>query len=210
MFGIPDLVPKLIAVAVLLLVGFPVHEFAHALAAYWQGDGMAKVYGRLTLNPIAHFDRYGALMTVFSVLIGGIVIGWAKPTPINPRNFRDQRNGELLVALAGPASNVLMAVGFALVYRLLVAAGIGMPDWLDLALQYLVLFNVLLGIFNLLPVPPLDGSNILYRFLSPRQAWQVRPVLQQYGFFILLAVILVLGPALSGLIYEVTRVLVGA
>jgi Zn-dependent protease len=210
LFDVANLLPKVIAIAVLLLVGFPVHEFSHALAAYWQGDAMAKVYGRLTLNPIAHFDRFGSLMVVISVLLGsGMILGWAKPTPINPQNFRDRRNGEVLVALAGPASNLLMAVAFALVLRVMLAAGAALPDWAYYAVYYLVVFNVLLGIFNLLPVPPLDGSNLLYRFLSPRQVWQVRPILQQYGLFILFGIIIVLGGPLSRLIDGVVSVLVG-
>ncbi len=210
MFDVANLLPKLIAIAVLLLVGFPVHEFSHALAAYWQGDAMAKVYGRLTLNPVAHFDPAGAFMVILSVLLGnGMILGWAKPTPINPQNFRDRRNGEVIVALAGPASNLVMAVVFALVLRVMLATGAALPDWVYYAVYYLVVFNVLLGIFNLLPVPPLDGSNLLYRFLSPRQVWRIRPVLQQYGLFILLGIIIVLGGPLSRLIDGVISVLVG-
>jgi Zn-dependent protease len=209
-FDPQDLIPKLIAIAVLLLLCFPVHEFSHALAAYWQGDAMAKLYGRLTLNPIAHFDRFGSLLIVISVLLGsGLVVGWAKPTPINPQNFRDRRNGELLVALAGPFSNLLMAVVFGLVLRVLFAAEADLPNWVFVALYYVVFFNVVLGIFNLLPVPPLDGSNILFRFLSPRQVWQLRPLLQQYGLLIIFGVIIVLGGPLSQLINGVVRVLVG-
>ncbi len=210
MFDVSNLLPKLIAIAVLLLVCFPVHEFAHALAAYWQGDAMAKVYGRLTLNPVAHFDRFGSLMIVISVLLGsGMILGWAKPTPINPQNFRDRRNGEVLVALAGPLSNLLMAVVFAVVLRAMLGLSLAAPDWVYFAVYYLVVFNVLLGIFNLLPVPPLDGSNLLFRFLSPRQVWQIRPVLQQYGLLILVGVIVVLGGPLSRLIDGVVSVLVG-
>ena len=211
MFAPSVLIPELIAIAVLLLVCFPVHEFSHALAAYWQGDAVAKVYGRLTLNPIAHFDRFGSLMIIVSVLLGsGMILGWAKPTPINPQNFRDRRNGELLVALAGPASNLLMAVVFGLVFRVLFTLDAPLPRMAYQAVYDLVVFNVLLGIFNLLPVPPLDGSNILFRFLSPRQVWQIRPMLQQYGLFILLGVIIVLGAPLGQLINGVVRVLVGA
>jgi Zn-dependent protease len=209
-FDPQDLIPKLIAIAVLLLLCFPLHEFSHALAAFWQGDAMAKLYGRLTLNPVAHFDRFGSLMIIISVLLGsGLIVGWAKPTPINPQNFRDRRNGELLVALAGPFSNLLMAVVFGLVFRALFAAQVALPNWAYLALYYVVSFNVVLGIFNLLPVPPLDGSNILFRFLSPRQVWQLRPLLQQYGLLIIFGLIIVLGGPLGQLINGVVRVLVG-
>ena len=105
-----NLVPALITVAIFLLIAFPVHEFSHAAVAYLQGDATAKLFGRMTLNPIVHFDPAGGLMTIVSVLIGGFLIGWAKPTPVNPANLRDRRNGEVLVALAGPASNFLMAL----------------------------------------------------------------------------------------------------
>lgn len=210
MFDVQNLLPKLIAIAVLLLVGFPVHEAAHAWVAYRQGDATAKLFGRMSLNPIVHFDQVGAMMTVLSVLLGGILIGWAKPTPVNTANLHDRRNGELYVALAGPASNLLMALAGGLLFRGLAAGDVPLPDMAYLAIYYFVLFNVLLGIFNLLPIPPLDGSTLLYRFLTPRQVWQVRPILTQYGIFILLGVVIVLGPYLGQLIGNVARVLVGA
>ncbi len=205
------LVPALITVAIFLLIAFPVHEFAHAWVAYMQGDATAKLFGRMTLNPIVHFDPAGGLMTIVSVLIGGFLIGWAKPTPVNPANLRDRRNGEVLVALAGPASNFLMALIGAFVYRILDTAGVELRiGLLGYVLYSFVLFNVLLGIFNFLPVPPLDGSTLLYRVLTPRQAWQVRPFLTQYGIFLVLAVVLLLSRPLGNLITGVTNVLVGA
>jgi Zn-dependent protease len=151
-------------------------------------------------------------MTIVSVVIGGFLIGWAKPTPVNPANLRDRRNGEVFVALAGPASNFLMAIGGALVFRLLEGVGVELRDGglLGYVLYLFVLYNVTLAIFNFLPVPPLDGSTLLYRVLSPRQAWQVRPFLSQYGIFIVLGVVLLLSRPLSTAIYGVTDVLVGA
>ena len=101
---------QFILIAIFLLVGFPVHEFCHAFVAYRLGDATAKMFGRLTLNPIVHFDPIGGLFLIVSVLAGtGFVFGWAKPTPVNPGNLRDRRNGEVLVSLAGPASNLVMA-----------------------------------------------------------------------------------------------------
>ncbi|HEY4753511.1 MAG TPA: site-2 protease family protein [Candidatus Limnocylindrales bacterium] len=209
MFDTQDLLAKLLVIAVLLLFAFPVHEAAHAWMAYRQGDATAKMFGRITLNPIVHFDTLGALMTVVSVAIGGLVIGWAKPTPINPANLRDRRNGEVIVALAGPISNWLMAIAGAVVFRVMDGLNVAAPTLVYLAIYYFVIFNVVLGIFNLLPVPPLDGSTLLFRFLSPRQVWQIRPVLTQYGIFIMLGVIILLGPFISRIIGEVTRVLLG-
>jgi Zn-dependent protease len=207
-FGIEP--AQLILIAIFLLVAFPVHEFAHAAAAYVQGDATAKLFGRLTLDPRVHFDRFGGLMVIISVLLGGFLFGWAKPTPVNTANLRDRRNGEVLVALAGPASNLVMALLGAAVIRLLVAMGIGVPELIAQTLWLFVVFNVALALFNLLPVPPLDGSTILFRFLPARYAWQLRPMLSQYGIFILVLFILVLSRPLVGLILGVARFLVGA
>ena len=206
-----DKLPELITVAIFLLIAFPVHEFSHAAVAYLQGDATAKLFGRLTLNPIVHFDPYGGLMTIISVVFTGFIIGWAKPTPVNPANLHDRRNGEVLVALAGPASNFLMALVGAFIYRVLDAAGVDLiGTMIGLVLYLFVLYNVLLAIFNFIPVPPLDGSALLYRDPTPRQAWQVRPFLTQYGIFVVLAVVLLASRPLSNAIYTVTNVLVGA
>ncbi len=200
---------QLILIGFFLLIGFPIHEFAHALAAWWLGDGTAKLFGRLTLNPIAHFDPLGGMMLVISVLFGGLIIGWAKPTPVNPANLRDRRNGEVIVALAGPASNLLMALAGAFALRLLLPAETSLPPRLLILLFDFVLFNVMLGIFNLIPIPPLDGSTLLFRFVSPQTAWRLRPVLAQYGFVFLLVIILLGGQLIGRLVVDATRVLVG-
>jgi Zn-dependent protease len=201
---------KVILIAIFLLFAFPVHEFAHAAVAYMQGDATAKMFGRLTLNPIVHFDPLGGLLTVVSILFSPFLFGWAKPTPVNPVNLRDRRNGEVLVALAGPASNLLMAVAGAFVIRLIVALEIRVDPLVATALTYWVLFNVALAIFNLIPVPPLDGSAILFRFLSPRQAWELRPLIAQYGLVIVLVGVLVFRQPISALIYGISNFLVGA
>ena len=198
-----------ILIAIFLVIAFPVHEFAHAATAYWLGDGTAKLFGRLTLNPLAHFDRFGGAVLVISALASPFLFGWAKPTPVNTSNLRDRRNGEVLVAVAGPVSNLLLALIGAFIIRILDLGGVAVPVFLDAVLQLFVRFNVALMIFNLLPVPPLDGSAILFRFLSPQQAWQIRPLLAQYGFVILLVVILFLSRPLSQLITGVSNVLVG-
>ena len=209
----------IVLIAIFLLIAFPVHEFAHAFVAWRLGDSTAKMYGRLTLNPIVHFDPIGGLFLIISALSGsGFIFGWAKPTPVNPMNLRDRRNGEVLVALAGPLSNLLMAVLAGLVVRFLVATHTLIPEQAaDILLRFLQV-NVLLAVFNLIPIPPLDGSALLFRVLDPRTAWQLRPILAQYGFLILFAVLIlpivppgvsigakIFGPVIDG----VTRFLVG-
>lgn len=203
----------IILIAIFLLVAFPVHEFFHAYAAYRLGDGTAKMFGRLTLNPVVHFDPLGGLLLIVSVLSSGFVFGWAKPTPVNPSNLRDRRNSEVIVALAGPASNLVMACLGALVFRFLTAIGVfdpfvapGLPENI---LFGFVLYNVLLALFNLIPIPPLDGSTLLWRFLPPQAVWQWRPILTQYGFIILLLFIFTIGPRVGLLVSDVSRFLVG-
>lgn len=197
-----------ILIGIFLLVAFPVHEFAHAATAYLLGDGTAKLFGRLTLNPVAHFDRFGGLMLVITAIATPFLFGWAKPTPVNPSNLRDRRNGEVLVALAGPFSNILMALLGAFVFRLLDVFDVDVP--IVAAIVYLfVLFNIALAIFNLIPIPPLDGSALLFRVLDPQTAWRVRPFLAQYGFVVLLLGIFLFSRPLSALIGNVTNVLVG-
>jgi Zn-dependent protease len=191
-------VQSLIAAGIILLVSFPVHEFAHAWAAYRLGDGTAKMFGRLTLNPIVHFDPIGGLLLLASSLTG-FGIGWAKPTPVNPANLRGGHDSEGIVAFAGPAANLVLAALGAIPFRLLIAAEQGGTDVPIIVIQvvaYFVLINVALMIFNLVPIPPLDGSKVLFSFMSPRQVFQYRPVLEQYGFILLIFVAFV--PILPG------------
>ena len=204
-----QLVINVVMIAIFLGIAFPVHEFAHAWVAYMRGDATAKLFGRLTLNPIVHFDPVGGVMTIVSVFLGGFLFGWAKPTPVNTINLKDKRNDEVLVALAGPASNLVMAILGAIVIRVLVALGIELPGIAGQALSLFVVFNVALAIFNLIPVPPLDGSTLLFRFLPPQTVWQVRPLLSQYGIFVLLAVVLLGGRFISTFVLNVSRILVG-
>jgi Zn-dependent protease len=204
-----DLVINLAMIAIFLGIAFPVHEFAHAAVAYLRGDATAKLFGRMTLNPVVHFDPIGGMMVVISVFLTPFLFGWAKPTPVNTANLRDRRNDEVLVALAGPASNLVMALAGAFVVRLLIAVGADVPSLAGVVLVNFVVFNVLLAVFNLIPVPPLDGSTLLYRFLPLETAWRLRPILAQYGMFIVLAVVLLGGSLLSDVVYGVAFALMG-
>jgi Zn-dependent protease len=187
------ILPATIVVAIMLLVGFPVHEFSHALAAYRLGDGTAKLFGRLTLNPIAHFDPVGGILLAVT-FIGSAAsgsafgFGWAKPTPVNPMNLRYGRYGEAIVAAAGPLSNLVLAVAGAIPLRYLIANP-ELAVQVILLVQILDLFviiNIVLMLFNLIPIPPLDGSKMLFAFLDRRTEYRIRPILEQYGFVILI------------------------
>ena len=204
-----------IVIVVMLGVAFPVHEFAHALAAYRLGDSTARFMGRLTLNPVAHFDPYGGLLMVISVL-GGFGIGWAKPTPYNPFNLRGGRWGEAMVSVAGPISNFILAFAASIPMRYIFATGMDVP-LLGESLLFFIRINLLLMVFNLIPIPPLDGSKLLYAFLDPQTERQVRPCLDQYGMLILIALIFlpafggpnILGAVISEVIDPLMRLLVG-
>jgi len=204
----------LVAVAIFLLVGFPVHEFSHALAAYRLGDGTAKLFGRLTLNPLVHLDPYGSLLLVASAVLGGFIIGWAKPTPVNPSMLRGGRRAEAWVAAAGPVSNLVMAVLAAVALRLIVALDLVSNDAALFVASVIFMFifiNVALFIFNLIPIPPLDGSKVMFSLMNPGTVWRIRPTLEQWGFLILIVVMIiplngvsiggrVIGPLLNGLV----------
>jgi Zn-dependent protease len=192
----------IITIAIFLLVAFPIHEFFHALVAYRLGDSTAKYAGRLSLNPIVHFDPVGGGLLAITMLLGNFVFGWAKPTPINPYNMRYGHRGEALVALAGPASNAVMAVAAAIPLRFIIATGLVVPDLVVQVLYLFVYVNVILAIFNLVPIPPLDGSKLLFGALDPRTVYRIRPVLEQYGFVILIVAILPIfgGNSLLGIV----------
>lgn len=172
----------------ILIFSIVVHEVSHGAMANYLGDPTAKYSGRLTLNPIRHLDPIGSfLVPLFLILIGSkILFGWAKPVPINPYNFRDQKYGSAKVALAGPGSNLAIALVFGLVLRFF--SEIAEIPGLYLIFSYIVYLNLLLAVFNLLPFPPLDGSHILFTFL-PLEFENLKIFLNQFGIFILLLIL---------------------
>jgi Zn-dependent protease len=209
-------VETVVLLAFFLLLSFPVHEFAHALTAYRLGDATAKLFGKLTLNPIAHFDQVGGTILVISILLTGFPFGFAQ-TPVNPRNLRG-RHGDALVAAAGPISNLLVAAVFAIPPRILLAdpsLGGQAGDQIATILFFIIQGSLVLGVFNLIPIPPLDGGAILFSFLPPRTAWQLRPLLAQYGFFLIILLIIpigggsILGRVIGPIVNAVLGVLVG-
>ena len=192
-----ELLAALVAVVIILLIAFPVHEFSHALAAFRLGDSTARFMGRLTLDPRAHFDPIGGGMLALSALISGgnFFFGYAKPTPVNPTNLEGGRRGEALVALAGPASNLIMAALVALPLRVLFAspelsAGVAQSDVAEFVLRIAVFFvviNVFLFLFNLIPIPPLDGWKVLTGLVDARTAYSLRQI-EQYAFILIIGV----------------------
>ena len=191
-----------------LLVAFPVHEFFHAWMAYRLGDGTAKMFGKLTLNPIAHFHPVGGWMLILSTVLFGIPLGFAA-TPVNPGNLRG-RHGEAYVAAAGPLSNFLLAAIFAIPLRIVLATGLA-ADYpiVEQALFIIVFYDILLGLFNLIPVLPLDGGTILLNFLPYRTAWQLRQLFSQFGLIIVVLLIFVAGRFLYPISVTIYSVLVG-
>jgi Zn-dependent protease len=177
--------PLLFLVIVLVfLIALSIHEASHALAAYWLGDMTAKRANRLTLNPAAHIDWLG-----FLVLIT-VGFGWGKPVPFNPYNLKYPRWGPALIAAAGPASNFLLGIVFALVYRA-VLPGLGQGNLLAIFLQYGAYLSFLLGLFNLFPIPPLDGSKALLAALAHEKYRGARFFIETRGTFLLLGLILI-------------------
>ena len=162
-------------VAISILAGFTIHEFSHALVADKLGDDTPRSMGRLTLNPLAHMDLLG---TVFLLLAG---FGWGKPVIVNPNNFENPKFDNVTVSLAGPISNLLLASAAGLIYRF-----ISLPSLLESFLIIFVFYNLVLMIFNFLPIPPLDGSKILSIFLPE----DVYNSIQQYGTFLLFGLII--------------------
>ena len=186
-----------------------VHEYAHGKVAQMQGDETANDFGRLTLNPLAHIDPVGTILVPLVLLVGSggrIGFGWARPVPVNPFNFRNPRQGVLLVSLAGPVSNIGLALISGTLLRLIgTQAGEGIVFSLQLILSTLTIINLYLAFFNLIPLPPLDGSGVLSALLPVEYARKYESM-GRYGTMLLL-VLIVLG-GLTG--FGIIRYIAGA
>ena len=184
--------PQVFLVWVLcVLIAISVHEFAHAYAGYLEGDDTARVAGRLTFNPLAHIDWIGLILLI---LIG---FGWGKPVPFNPFKLKHKRFGPALVAIAGPLSNLMMVILVGVVLKLVISfTSINPENLLITFLVSLIQINLILMLFNLIPIPPLDGSKILYSFL-PYKYLKIKVFLDAYGMWLLLGLIFIGGDLLS-------------
>ncbi len=202
---------------IVLIMSVVIHEFAHGYTAYRLGDNTARDMGRLTLNPIKHLDPFGSVILPLLLIISnaGFVIGWAKPVPYNPNNLRDLRKGTFLVSVSGIIANLLIALLFGLLIRF--APSLGLPLYID-SIQTLhpfykistiiVFTNLVLAIFNLIPIPPLDGSKILFSALPPKYRY-IENFLEQYGFLLLIVFIVFIWGRLSPIIYLLFSLITG-
>lgn len=202
-----DRVERVLIFLPVLILSVVVHEVAHGWVALRQGDDTAQRAGRLTLNPVPHVDVLGSLVVpaLLALMPGGLLFGWAKPVPVDPRNFRSYRKGDILVSLAGVAANLLLVVGFTALMagavwldRLTGVAGIA--DVLYRMAGLGVILNLILAIFNLIPLPPLDGSHVVAHLL-PRSLRGGYRSLGRYGLGILMVLVFVVPEALSALLW---------
>ena len=203
---------SIIIIALILLYSIILHELAHGQAAELMGDPTARLAGRLTLNPLPHLDPLGTLLPLLLMVTGApLVFGWAKPVPINPYNFRDREKGMLLVSSAGIVTNLFIAWLLGLVLRFLPVSN----EYLAQALLYGIRINVVLAVFNLIPIPPLDGSKVLEAILPRglqmqygqwRRQMEHQPFL---GFGIVILFIVFLGGIFSSFIYAIASLILG-
>lgn len=176
----------------ILIISVIIHEISHGYVAYMLGDPTAKLAGRLTLNPISHIDPLGSIIVPTLMAISGteIIFGWAKPVPFNPYNLRDQRWGTALVGAAGALSNLFIALVFGLIVRWSIVSG-APAAFTDISMT-IVFLNIMLAVFNLIPVPPLDGSKVLFSLL-PWRFQYIQGFLEKYWFIMIFFVILFAG-----------------
>ena len=198
---------ELAIVIIIFLFSVVFHEVAHGWVAFALGDKTAQRAGRLTLNPLRHLDPLGSILVPgFLILVGLPAFGWAKPVPVNPYNFKDQKYGNAKVAIAGPLANISLALIFGLTLRFL--PGIYAIEGLAFVFLYIVQINLILAVFNLMPISPLDGSHILFTFL-PRSAQKIKIFLSKYGLFVLIFIIFFLFDYIIQIVFWLMKLITG-
>ena len=196
---------------VILVMSVVIHEVTHGYVASMLGDQTARYQGRLTLNPIKHLDFFGSFLIPLLLYLSkvGVILGWAKPVPYNPYNLRPGRWSEALVAFAGPAANIVLALGFGLLIRFAYASEVA---WFNQDFFYItglvVFINILLAIFNLIPIPPLDGSKILFA-IFPEKFQELRGFFERYGLILVLFFVFFLWKFVYPLVEKVFSLITG-
>lgn len=192
---------------VILILSVVIHELSHGYMADRLGDPTPRLQGRLTLNPLKHLDPIGSVVVPLITSLAGFTFGWAKPVEYNPYNIKNKRQGEFLIAAAGPASNLLIALIFGTLIRFVVDTTSVMTPFIEIC-TYIVIINIVLAIFNLIPLPPLDGSKILFSIL-PNQYGRLRMTLEAYAPLFIFVVIFFLWKIVSPLVLVVFKLLTG-
>jgi Zn-dependent protease len=195
----------------ILIMSVVIHEVSHGYAASFLGDQTARYQGRLTLNPLKHLDFVGSFLVPLLLYISkvGILFGWAKPVPYNPYNLKPGRWSEAIVASAGPVSNLFLAIVFGLLLRVGTTSGASWANPAFIKITAMIVFiNIMLAIFNLIPIPPLDGSKLLFAFF-PDKSYQIRGFFEKYGFFLIIFFILFLWQSISPVIIWLFRLITG-
>ena len=192
----------------ILIMSAVIHEVSHGFMANYLGDPTAKYEGRLTLNPFKHLDFFGSfLVPLVTYVAGGFVFGWAKPVPYNPFNLKNPKTGAGLIAAAGPASNFIVALFFGLLLRFGQQLAFVPTPFFEI-ISLIVLINIILGVFNLIPIPPLDGSKVLFSFL-PNALQGIMDFLERFGFFFLLIIIFFFSGWVLPIVQILFRVITG-
>lgn len=196
---------------VVLIMSIVIHEFAHGYMAYRLGDNTARLSGRLTLNPIKHLDPFGSVvlpLLLYLTTAGSFLVGWAKPVPYNPANLKDEKKGTLLVSIVGILANLFIAIVFGILIRLAIFYGISILSPFYKIASIIVVINLVLFLFNLIPIPPLDGSKILFSVL-PYKYRNIELFLEKWGVFLLLFFIIFLWGKVAPFIFIVFKLITG-
>jgi len=196
---------------VVLIMSIVIHEFSHGYTAYLLGDDTAKQSGRLTLNPIKHLDLFGSIILPILLYFstgGSFLVGWAKPVPYNPNNLKNRKRGELLIAIAGILANLALAIVFGLFIRLAIVLGLPLDNPFYNIASIIVIINLVLFLFNIIPIPPLDGSKILFSLL-PYKYKNLEYLLERWGLFLLLFFIIFLWSKVAPFIYLMFHLITG-
>lgn len=192
----------------ILIVSVVAHEVAHGAMAYYFGDPTAKNLGRLTLNPLKHIDLFGSIIVpgILALTGSGFIVGWAKPVPYNPYNLSNRKVGEFFVSIAGVVVNLIIAIIFGLLLRF--SFDLGLSVAVQEIMTYIVLINLVLTVFNLVPIPPLDGSKILLAVLPYRFEQTIRAI-EGYGIFALIIFIVFFGTIINTAVFALFKLIVG-